>query len=155
AGLVAIRSVISSAMPVPMQPSFRTRLTNPRELYEIIQISTIQSQPYHSLHRRMRPRACLCWHCSDECVTVSADGVREDAAAEQTMTGTISFDQLKKLVAAGDIDTVLASAVDMQGRLIGKRFLARFFVESAYDETHGCNYLLANDIDMEPVPGYK
>ena len=43
----------------------------------------------------------------------------------------------------------------MQGRLIGKRFLAEYFVESAYDETHGCNYLLANDIDMEPVPGYK
>lgn len=71
------------------------------------------------------------------------------------MAGTISFDQLKKLVSAGDIDTVLACAVDMQGRLIGKRFLAKFFVESAYDETHGCNYLLANDIDMEPVPGYK
>ncbi len=71
------------------------------------------------------------------------------------MAGTLSFDQLKKAVAAGDIDTVLACAVDMQGRLIGKRFLARYFVESAYDETHGCNYLLANDIDMEPVPGYK
>lgn len=71
------------------------------------------------------------------------------------MAGNISFDQLKKMVAAGDIDTVLAAAVDMQGRLIGKRFLAKFFVESAYDETHGCNYLLANDIDMEPVPGYK
>ncbi|WP_421926796.1 glutamine synthetase family protein [Neoaquamicrobium sediminum] len=71
------------------------------------------------------------------------------------MAGTISFDQLKKLVAGGDVDTVLACAVDMQGRLIGKRFLAKFFVESAYNETHGCNYLLANDIDMEPVPGYK
>ncbi len=71
------------------------------------------------------------------------------------MAGMISFDQLKKLVAGGDIDTVLGCAVDMQGRLIGKRFLAKYFVESAYDETHGCNYLLANDIDMEPVPGYK
>ena len=71
------------------------------------------------------------------------------------MAGTISFDQLKKLVAGDDIDTVLTCAVDMQGRLIGKRFLAKYFVESAYDETHGCNYLLANDIDMEPVPGYK
>ena len=71
------------------------------------------------------------------------------------MAGTLTFDQLKKAVAAGDIDTVLACAVDMQGRLIGKRFLAKYFVESAYDETHGCNYLLANDIDMEPVPGYK
>jgi glutamine synthetase len=71
------------------------------------------------------------------------------------MAGVISFDQLKTFVSAGDVDTVLACAVDMQGRLIGKRFLAKFFVESAYDETHGCNYLLANDIDMEPVPGYK
>jgi glutamine synthetase len=71
------------------------------------------------------------------------------------MGGNLTFDQLKKDVAAGDIDTVLAAAVDMQGRLVGKRFLAKYFVESAYDETHGCNYLLANDIDMEPVPGYK
>lgn len=71
------------------------------------------------------------------------------------MEGNVSFDQLRKSVASGDVDTVLACAVDMQGRLIGKRFLAKFFVESAHDETHGCNYLLANDIDMEPVPGYK
>ncbi len=71
------------------------------------------------------------------------------------MAGMLSFDQLKKTVAAGDVDTVLACAVDMQGRLVGKRFLASFFVDSAHDETHGCNYLLANDIDMEPVPGYK
>jgi glutamine synthetase len=71
------------------------------------------------------------------------------------MAGNFSFDQLKTAVAADDIDTVLACAVDMQGRLVGKRFLASYFVDSAYDETHGCNYLLANDIDMEPVPGYK
>jgi len=71
------------------------------------------------------------------------------------MAADFTFDQLKKDVAAGDIDTVLAAAVDLQGRLVGKRFLAKFFVESAHDETHGCNYLLANDIDMEPVPGYK
>ena len=71
------------------------------------------------------------------------------------MAGTVSFVDLKKMVGAGEIDTILVAAVDMQGRLIGKRFLARFFVESAYDETHGCNYLLADDIDMEPVPGYK
>jgi glutamine synthetase len=67
----------------------------------------------------------------------------------------MTFAELKKAVAAGEIDTVLAAAVDMQGRLVGKRFLASYFVESAHDETHGCNYLLANDIDMEPVPGYQ
>jgi glutamine synthetase len=71
------------------------------------------------------------------------------------MAGNLTFEQLKKAIAAGEIDTVIACAVDMQGRLVGKRFLARYFVESAYDEVHGCNYLLAIDIDMEPVPGYK
>ena len=29
-----------------------------------------------------------------------------------------------------------------------------YFLDSAHEETHGCDYLLANDIDMEPVPGY-
>jgi len=71
------------------------------------------------------------------------------------MAGNLTFEQLKKAVAADEVDTVLTAAVDMQGRLIGKRFMAKYFVESAYDETHGCNYLLAIDIDMEPVPGYK
>ena len=70
------------------------------------------------------------------------------------MPGKLTFDQLKKAVADGAIDTVVVALVDMQGRLIGKRFQAEYFVEVAHDETHGCDYLLADDIDMEPVPGY-
>ena len=70
------------------------------------------------------------------------------------MPGNLSFDELKKAVEAGTIDTVIVAMVDMQGRLIGKRFQAEFFVDGAHEETHGCDYLLANDIDMEPVPGY-
>lgn len=66
-----------------------------------------------------------------------------------------TLDQLKADVKAGDIDTVLVAFPDMQGRLIGKRFQAEFFLDGAIDETHGCDYLLANDIDMEPVPGYE
>jgi len=66
-----------------------------------------------------------------------------------------SLDQLKTDVAAGNVDTVLVAFVDMQGRLIGKRFAAPFFLETAEGETHGCDYLLADDIDMEPVPGYE
>ena len=50
---------------------------------------------------------------------------------------------------------MLVAFPDMQGRLIGKRFQAEFFLEGAIDETHGCDYLLADDIDMEPVPGYE
>lgn len=66
----------------------------------------------------------------------------------------LSFDELKADVAAGAIDTVIVCMTDMQGRLIGKRFQAEFFVDGAHRETHACDYLLANDIDMEPVPGY-
>ena len=67
----------------------------------------------------------------------------------------MKVDELEVAVAAGSIDTVLVCFVDMQGRLVGKRFHARFFIDSGYAETHGCDYLLANDITMEPVPGYK
>jgi glutamine synthetase len=63
--------------------------------------------------------------------------------------------ELKSDVAAGSIDTVLVAFPDMQGRMIGKRFQAEYFLEVANDETHGCDYLLADDIDMEPVPGYE
>ncbi|NKN36161.1 glutamine synthetase [Agrobacterium sp. a22-2] len=70
------------------------------------------------------------------------------------MSTTYTFDDLKRDVAEGRIDTVLACQVDMQGRLMGKRFQAEFFVESAYKETHSCNYLLATDMEMETVSGY-
>ncbi len=47
------------------------------------------------------------------------------------MPGHWSFDELKRHVTNGEIDTVLACFVDMQGRLIGKRFHASYLVESA------------------------
>ncbi|MGE0750768.1 MAG: glutamine synthetase family protein [Variibacter sp.] len=70
------------------------------------------------------------------------------------MAGNLSFAELKKAVGNGSIDTVVVAMVDMQGRLIGKRFHGNFFVNGGHEETHACDYLLANDIDMEPVPGY-
>jgi len=70
------------------------------------------------------------------------------------MPGNLTFQDLKARVAAGSIDTVIACAPDMQGRLMGKRFQAEFFVESAWEETHCCNYLLATDMEMTPVKGY-
>ncbi len=69
--------------------------------------------------------------------------------------GMLSLDQLRAEVTAGTIDTVVAAMVDLQGRLVGKRFHAMYFVDGGYEETHGCNYLLGVDIEMEPVPGYK
>jgi glutamine synthetase len=70
------------------------------------------------------------------------------------MGGKLSFNDLKKAAKSGAIDTVVVAMADMQGRLIGKRFQAEYFVDGAYEETHACDYLLADDIDMEPVPGY-
>ena len=70
------------------------------------------------------------------------------------MAGNLSFETLQEEVQLGAIDTVLAVQVDMQGRLMGKRFEAGFFVESAYKETHSCNYLLATDMEMFTVEGY-
>ena len=39
---------------------------------------------------------------------------------------------------------------------MGKRFDADFFLEDAISHgTHGCNYLMTTDMEMEPIPGYK
>ncbi|MBV7333156.1 glutamine synthetase family protein [Chloroflexi bacterium TSY] len=70
------------------------------------------------------------------------------------MSGNLTSNQLRSLVEAGDVDTVLVCIVDLYGRLVGKRFQAEYYLDSAHEETHGCDYLLANDVDMEPVPGY-
>ncbi len=61
---------------------------------------------------------------------------------------------LEELVERGEIDTVVACFPDMQGRLVGKRVTGRFFLDSVVHEMHACDYLLALDMDMEPVPGY-
>ncbi|OSP55865.1 glutamine synthetase family protein [Pseudoruegeria sp. SK021] len=70
------------------------------------------------------------------------------------MAGPLDFNTLKARVADGSIDTVLVCLVDMQGRLMGKRFHAQNFVDVAYAETHCCNYLLATDLEMAQPDGY-
>ncbi|MCV2893168.1 glutamine synthetase family protein [Lentibacter sp. XHP0401] len=70
------------------------------------------------------------------------------------MPRTLSFEELKKHAIDGIIDTVLVCMVDMQGRLMGKRFHAVNFVETSYRETHCCNYLLATDLTMATPSGY-
>ena len=64
-------------------------------------------------------------------------------------------DELRDQVATGAIDTVVVAFNDHYGRLMGKRFDAGFFLESCLDDgTHGCDYLLTVDMEMEPVDGY-
>ncbi|MFD5639345.1 glutamine synthetase family protein [Streptomyces sp. NPDC059371] len=70
-------------------------------------------------------------------------------------TPPLSVDELRVLVEAGDIDTVVLAFPDMQGRLQGKRFAAAFFLDEVLEHgTEGCNYLLAVDTDMNTVDGY-
>jgi glutamine synthetase len=56
----------------------------------------------------------------------------------------------------GSIDTVVVAFPDMYGRPVGKRVTADFF--SSHVAEHGieaCEYVLAVDVDMTPLPGYE
>lgn len=71
-------------------------------------------------------------------------------------TPPLTVDELRSLVASGEIDTVVLAFPDMQGRLQGKRFAAPFFLDDVLDHgTEGCNYLLAVDTEMNTVDGYE
>jgi glutamine synthetase len=68
----------------------------------------------------------------------------------------LQLEQLRSMVASGEIETVVAGFTDHYGRLLGKRFDAEMFVEQiAQHGGHACNYLLTVDMEMEPVPGYR
>ncbi|MEU2560672.1 glutamine synthetase family protein [Streptomyces longispororuber] len=70
-------------------------------------------------------------------------------------TPPLAVEELRALVAGGEIDTVVLAFPDMQGRLQGKRFAAPFFLDEVLEHgTEGCNYLLAVDTEMNTVDGY-
>jgi glutamine synthetase len=70
--------------------------------------------------------------------------------------GMLSLDDLRKEVRDGTIDTVVTAFTDMQGRLFGKRIQAEYFLDDVVEEgVEGCNYLLALDMEMDPIPGYE
>ena len=70
--------------------------------------------------------------------------------------GMLSLDDLRKEGEEGTIDTVVAAFTDMQGRLFGKRIQVEYFLDEVVEHgVEGCNYLLALDMEMEPVPGYE
>ncbi|GHF40035.1 glutamine synthetase [Streptomyces mashuensis] len=70
-------------------------------------------------------------------------------------TPPLAVGELRRLVDTGEIDTVVLAFTDMQGRLQGKRFAARFFLDDVLEHgTEGCSYLLAVDAEMNTVDGY-
>lgn len=62
-------------------------------------------------------------------------------------------DELLQQIQDRTIDTVHIAAPDMFGRLVGKRFAADHFAREV-ETTHGCNYLFAVNLNMEPQNGY-
>jgi glutamine synthetase len=68
----------------------------------------------------------------------------------------LSLERLRELVAQEQLETVVVAFTDHYGRMCGKRYDAEMFVEeTASQGTHGCDYLLTTDMEMEPVPGYR
>jgi glutamine synthetase len=69
--------------------------------------------------------------------------------------GLLELDALRELVEAERVDTVLTVFPDLYGRLVGKRVTGHFFLDHvAREGMHACDYLLACDMEMDPVPGY-
>jgi glutamine synthetase len=67
----------------------------------------------------------------------------------------LSLEELSAEAEAGTIDTIVTAFTDMQGRLVGKRIEVSYFLDQVVDNgVEGCNYLLALDMEMDPVPGY-
>lgn len=75
--------------------------------------------------------------------------------SKAALQGALTLDNLRSAVSEGSIHTVLLVMTDMQGRLKGKRLDAAYFLNDVVaHNAHGCNYLLAVDVDMRTVEGY-
>jgi glutamine synthetase len=71
-------------------------------------------------------------------------------------TGRLDRKELERRIRSGQIETVITAFPDLYGRLVGKRITGHFFLDSVADHgMHACDYLLACDMEMDPVPGYR
>ncbi len=69
--------------------------------------------------------------------------------------GMLHLETLKQMIHDDQIETVLTVFPDLYGRLMGKRVTGRYFLEHVLEHAlHACDYLLACDMEMDPVPGY-
>jgi glutamine synthetase len=75
-----------------------------------------------------------------------------------TVPGMLTAAALAEEIKNGAIDTVLVAFPDLQGRLVGKRVTGHYWAEQMQggnEPVHACNYLLAVDVDMNPLSGYQ
>jgi len=76
-------------------------------------------------------------------------------ARRQDSSAKLSLEQLIRQLKAGEVDTVIIAIADLQGRLMGKRLTGPYFLDHVDEGLHACDYLLAMDVDNEPLPGFK
>ncbi|MDT0464800.1 glutamine synthetase family protein [Streptomyces gibsoniae] len=82
---------------------------------------------------------------------VAASRLERGARSEKAF----SLSDLRNLVKAGAVDTVLLAVADLQGRLKGKRYDAHHFLRRvAHHGAEVCAYVLATDVDMSPADGF-
>ena len=69
--------------------------------------------------------------------------------------GKLTLEELTASIRSREIETVITAVCDMQGRLVGKRVSAPFFLDHCAEHgTHFCTYLLATDMEMTTPDGY-
>lgn len=70
----------------------------------------------------------------------------------------MDLEELERLVDGGEIHTVIVAFTDMQGRLMGKRMVARVFLDQ-FETTNGsveaCDYLLSTNMEMHVLDGFR
>jgi glutamine synthetase len=75
-----------------------------------------------------------------------------------TTPGMLEPAELLDEIKSGAVDTVLVAFPDLQGRLVGKRVTGHYWAEQMQggrEPVHACNYLLAVDVEMNPLAGYQ
>jgi glutamine synthetase len=71
------------------------------------------------------------------------------------LKGKLDLKQLKKLIEEGLVDTVIMAGVDLQGRLYGKRLVAKTFLTHFQGGIATCACNFGWDMDLVLIPGMK
>src|SRR5262245_44418719 len=78
------------------------------------------------------------------------------ACSDKRPAAVFDLQTLRQKVSGGEIDTVLIVFPDTYGRLLGKRLVASYFLDHCSETgTHGCNYLLTVNLEMDPLEGFR
>jgi glutamine synthetase len=75
--------------------------------------------------------------------------------SKSPVRGMLTVEVLRQQVEDEHIETILTVFPDIYGRLMGKRITGHYFIHQVLEHNvHACDYLLACDMEMDPVPGY-